>query len=612
MKRFIVVIGLFCASQPLSAQVIPVIAGEHDEFTRVVLTLPNRISWDVETLDRKIRIKMPKGVTFDVGRLFEQINKDRISSVSSGVEPNSLDINLNCNCLTSTFMHQDVYLVLDIGPSKQDFHLPLTLGSALQPWWQEARKTVMSISEAEILQNRISTIQPRINELIPGSLIQEIAKATLDGRIELRGASRPQQIEKILSGNKGDIIESQIGIATLQANENQAIANSDIPQCDENRSVEIFKTSSLDDSYIEVSTKRNEIFNEVGNPQYAKIVTLVVAQLRLGLSAEAYYVLKQIPDTTEESLNLMAISKLLSSDFSPQQRLSQFESCENSLYLWYFLQSQEVISFPVKENLVLLQFKALPYWLQKKIFNQTITQLKGYGRTGAVQEITEYIQNDQKARIPEVNVRNSQADESIIILANRDQPHLMVDLLTEAAEGKSEATLIQLSEAVRFEHQHTRLWGELMNAEISTNIAKKNYRQAFNSIEEFMQEGGSNVDIETAIHNLYTSIIEDGSNVDLIAAYFKRDDWRLRKGTLEALLNRAETLGITETQSIQLIDEREPAGSQRILTEQIENSPVDRRIISQDLDLSSALINNELLASQRLKADVINMFPANQ
>ncbi len=113
IRRFAPFFAVFLSIQPLHAQTIEVLSGEHGDFSRLVMQFPKTVDWVFGRSDQGYEFRVPDtGYTFDIDRVFQRIPRARIQTVETQGAALSL--------VVSERFHADVFelregrLVIDI------------------------------------------------------------------------------------------------------------------------------------------------------------------------------------------------------------------------------------------------------------------------------------------------------------------------------------------------------------------------------------------------------------------------------------------------------------------------------------------------------------------
>ena len=100
--------------QPGRAQTVPVRGGEHGDFTRLVMQLPDGTSWQVDQEAQTVRLRVdaPR-VVFDLEQTFARIPRLRVASVRRAPGP-GIEISLACDCPLRVFEDLPGQVVIDV------------------------------------------------------------------------------------------------------------------------------------------------------------------------------------------------------------------------------------------------------------------------------------------------------------------------------------------------------------------------------------------------------------------------------------------------------------------------------------------------------------------
>lgn len=101
IRRLIVIALLGLQVGSLEAQELPIRAGEHASYSRLVIPAPTDIAWELRTAGRRTILSLPGLETdFSTDQIFDRIPKSRILSVdtSKNGDVTEIIISLACNC----------------------------------------------------------------------------------------------------------------------------------------------------------------------------------------------------------------------------------------------------------------------------------------------------------------------------------------------------------------------------------------------------------------------------------------------------------------------------------------------------------------------------------
>lgn len=99
----------------VQAQTIVTRSGEHGEFTRLVMRIPESVDWSVTQNGRMAIVNVGStSAVFDTESVFSLIQRDRIESLSQAGPGQPLRIDLACDCEVAHYQQRDGFLVIDV------------------------------------------------------------------------------------------------------------------------------------------------------------------------------------------------------------------------------------------------------------------------------------------------------------------------------------------------------------------------------------------------------------------------------------------------------------------------------------------------------------------
>ncbi|MEL6922046.1 MAG: hypothetical protein AAFO77_13705, partial [Pseudomonadota bacterium] len=125
MPRLFLTLALLFFANTGSAQPITVRSGAHEGFARLVVPVPDGSEWRISEQDRAATLELSGHSTgFDTSGVFELIDRQFIASVTS--TPSSLRIAFACDCIASSFVARDAFVVVDVSKRPDATESPAT------------------------------------------------------------------------------------------------------------------------------------------------------------------------------------------------------------------------------------------------------------------------------------------------------------------------------------------------------------------------------------------------------------------------------------------------------------------------------------------------------
>ncbi|EPX84170.1 hypothetical protein ruthe_02380 [Rubellimicrobium thermophilum DSM 16684] len=104
----------------LAQQPVRLRGGEHGDFTRLVLPLPDGVDWTFAPAEGGFALRLSMPVSFDLSEVFARIPRSRLTALTEE-EGGVLTLAVPCDCHAETFLHRDRWLVIDLhdGPGPE-------------------------------------------------------------------------------------------------------------------------------------------------------------------------------------------------------------------------------------------------------------------------------------------------------------------------------------------------------------------------------------------------------------------------------------------------------------------------------------------------------------
>ena len=168
----------FGLALPAAAQTVRVIAGEHDDFTRLVLRMPAEMAYTLSGSDPKRILKFgQQSFSFDLQTVFDKIPRTRLRAIEALPDQTGLSLDLACDCVIDTFWYGARYLVLDIReegrppePESPQAAQNATVGPRLAP----IGSTAISPTASRLVQNAFAIPAPAPSD---GDEAEEVKEA---------------------------------------------------------------------------------------------------------------------------------------------------------------------------------------------------------------------------------------------------------------------------------------------------------------------------------------------------------------------------------------------------------------------------------------------------
>lgn len=159
--------GSAMAQTPIAVQ-----SGEHDSFTRLVLTVDPSRDWSLILGENQAEfVLLGGGVAFNIADVFTRIPRDRLADISTVLTESEgrLVMRLNCDCAVNAFAYQGRYVVLDIAAMSVAAQPPQPIAPTAAAT-EAPRDTDPAHRAPQLFRHDRSTTAPMVADLSIGNL----------------------------------------------------------------------------------------------------------------------------------------------------------------------------------------------------------------------------------------------------------------------------------------------------------------------------------------------------------------------------------------------------------------------------------------------------------
>lgn len=492
---------LFLFPNNLSAQTVQVRSGEHGEFTRMVLSVPEGVDWNVDANRKEKNILIDLGsaqVSYDLTNIFRRIDRSRIADVEQ-IGDGKLSVSLACDCLPDAFLLGKNMLVVDIREkteveigntvvaekSKEELEPALVQSTATNPLISELARVRIEggpgIGPRKVadpllprLPNRqAAAVNPPLDEssdrqepmdsapALGDRLAEDLAAAATAGLLD--PAVRPQVFSTPLARDAGEI-QSELNqsyvpdagraaqelVSAISSAEHGGVKGGRVSVggdgCVRSSKLDLagWNDSELDANAF-LASQRANIFGEFDAINSEAVDNYAKALLHFGFGAEARALLHMQSDRPDPVL--IALSFLVDGESDPTQRFRGQKECETPAALWSVLSGSAVPdSESVDHNSVLRAFEKLPRELKGHLGPILSEKLMQAGYTNTARDILRRLERTQGKESPSVALLRAQFDLAEGNLAEAE--HRLKPLSEEGSPETPEAIIARIELAI--------------------------------------------------------------------------------------------------------------------------------------------------------------------
>ncbi len=572
---------------PAFADVVSVRSGEHENFSRLVLSISDGAVWSVDQTDKGYRLLLD-GQTdgFDISEVFERIPRTRLQRLVQ-VKQDTLELQLSCACSIETFLWRSDRLVLDILDAeeaeiaKEPAFVPVS-PSVVMP--QSENTVLPDIREfAGGLSLTKYRAMPQVNDLdtteqvnvFEATLLEGIARAASQGFLVPNLQNLPGE-----SMVNAESLDPHSEPVPLEQTENYTVfplPGLDVSTAlDENLAglgsallgsmgqrclpAELFQIENWGDGnglYEQVAALSDVLAGEFGEEPVEAETDLARLYLHFGFGAEALVALSITQSASQSRQVLIELANLFDERDTDYPLLSSQRHCETAGAFWAFVAMPQMLETNTQANDIMKSFLQLPQPLRGHIAprlseafltvempdraDQVLRSIKGHDaeQDPDVQVARAFVAEQNNDLQRALELLRTQANDSV-----RLSPRAAIRLVTlklEDGEVPTESDLILLQAlAVEFEEQSVS--HELTATEALGWAARGEFVRALGTINDRSDESGNQVS-----DAIYLQLTEKGpSGVFLNLAMNERPDF-LSDKTENAMASRLISLGFPDS-----------------------------------------------------------------
>ncbi len=411
MKWWAVIFFLLLA--PLAqANTVAVVSGEHDTFSRLVLTLPAQGDWQLGRTDTGYALKIGlDDLRYDVSKVFDLIPRDRLSGIFTDPVTGDLQLRMSCDCHAMPFSLDAQTLVIDLrdGPPPATSSFELTLSGDLMPPLQaktpprprqDVRPQANGPGYDWLAQPAPAVVvTPPPLPMLPVRdfadlqqvLVEQMAEGAARGVVDL--ALAPETVAPGPSQPMPDATPLRLtnvaGLRVAGSRPPAEMMQADGASCIADDRLNLAEWGQVADVPGQVARARLGLVGEFDVPDGQVVATQVRLYLYLGFGAEAAALLSAMPPNDSDTPMWSAMAQVIDAETVSSPAFDGMVQCDSAAALWSLLAaSPDATDLP---NIPALQraFSALPRHLRLALGPRVTDRLLALDQPGAVQGIVD-------------------------------------------------------------------------------------------------------------------------------------------------------------------------------------------------------------------------------
>lgn len=409
MHWLVVVLLLLFVPAPAWTQTVQVTTGEHDGFTRIVLTRPGAGAWRLGRTDDGYELRVMGAAGFDVSRAFDRINRKRLASLSTG-HAGILRLVVACACHAIPFEYRPDILVIDLrdGPPPQGSAFetnpklepmpPLSGVTAAQPDTRKERR----FDWLALAAGTGNAIQPpdRSGQDLPvpvdlaslrEALLMQFSRAAGQGLID-PALPMPdvRQVDPARPASPSANLRIGDGLSARTTLDGSPGLSPDGPDCPAPDRLAIESWGDGRPAALQMAAATVGIgeFDQAAPDAVARAARLY---LHFGFGAETLALLSAFPADHPDADLWRSMARSLDGQPDPQGAFAAFAVCDGPAALWSVLSMPGDLPAGLNTDAVVRSFSALPADLRRHLGPQLAERFLGGGDPGTATAILDVV-----------------------------------------------------------------------------------------------------------------------------------------------------------------------------------------------------------------------------
>ncbi|WP_294229798.1 hypothetical protein [uncultured Shimia sp.] len=428
MKQLLLAVPLVLAASAGAAQDVLFRSGEHEDFTRLVATLPSsETDWTVSRDGRFYTIKIDgDAVNLRTSTIFDKIPRDRLANIVANDAAGELELELACACRVVSIPYDGRYVIFDIRddlpPAQNDDlpQVPLSFGEAVATEKPQRQFRFSSIEAAKPTPKPVQMAETKPKEdysdllaldnfverkaqvqVLRGDLIKQVDRAADQNLLHAQTppvgnglVGKPVKMAELPVLNSSDHVPPQAAIG-LEGQDLNIVAYNVIDEvgrdiaallsgqvatgmCLPDTAVNLANWSGDGTFVQELGRLRQEVVGEFDRTNEEALRELAQLYVHYTFGAEALQILELLPESGENSI-LSAMAYIMDGHVPPVSNATFANQghCSGNTALWAALSGETLVGdSAVKGALDALQKMPLHLreYLGPKLSNRLVAQ----------------------------------------------------------------------------------------------------------------------------------------------------------------------------------------------------------------------------------------------
>ncbi|MCL4674829.1 MAG: hypothetical protein KJZ59_02085, partial [Pararhodobacter sp.] len=530
-----------------NGQTFPVTAGEHPDFTRVVVHAPPGTSWSLtKVAENHLLSVAPSTAGFDLTRLFDRIPRTRLAGARS--EPGLLTLNIPCNCGTNAWEERPGLIVIDITNRIEPTQAQPPPSPAAVAAVDPARAAGIALAQAHALEQMQMDTPPEEPPLpsldaLTETLGRPIAQALGQGLLEpatSRGSAPPVLLRPGADAPVDLPENMRIATATDRPDPSAPPASEPRDTCVGAEALDFLLAPATGDFGTTFGRLTRELYGEFDQPRPDIRRALIQHYLSSGFGAEARALIENDSDPVSGRESLLGMSDLLEDRNSNSRlRLAQMIGCTGPTTLLAALAGAPDADIRRSASDIALTFTELDPPLRSILGQDLARRLIEVGATDAARIVIGSTRRSPWSNALELDILEAQLERALghpadaiarlahLQGASAQSLQAQLDLALETDSPVS-AALLSEAEALASAHRNAAAGPDLMDAIIRLHARDRSFQIGFDALDRlrawFPENSGAQSRISDLRDDLWGAIAKEGDDLALMHTILNRAD----------------------------------------------------------------------------------------
>ena len=530
-------------------------SGEHDGFSRLVLTFDSTPDWSLGRTEQGYELRLAERTQeYDLREAFARIPRTRVSDIIASTG-GALDFVVNCTCFADAFLFDTKTLVIDIisgsAPQQAKFeqnlslsaptteskklvplNLPLKgIGRTFTPPFELPGTPAMQSERTADSQDMGTSIEDyRRLEAARTQVVEQVGWAATLGLLNVDTIGQKKRPRKAVEPNAelGESAEAatspdtssntpslNLNLNTENSIDRDVLSESERPavtplgsECLASDKVGVAAWGQEDTAIGDLGFLRRSLVGEFDRPSSSAVLALARAYIYLGFGAEAIATLDSFETEISDRDILVALAGIMDGrPIGADTALQSQTACDSSVALWAVLALPEITrGLPISQAAVLSAFSALPRHLRDHLGPRLSDMFLEVGNVSGATAIRNAVArtmgdhgNDFALIDAKLGLLQGQTDDietnlqEIISKDDTSSPLALIELIKTklAIKGKVDPDLILAAVSFAYEQKTSALGRALYTTAIAASLSNGDFDEA--------RENLARLEIESAV-----------------------------------------------------------------------------------------------------------------